>query len=110
MKVMRAGSDTGTYNHWYTPVSQEYGGETEMILHYEVRYRTSAIRIPGGAVVPAGEWVKLPNKVEGTSVEITGLDSGTAYDVQVRSVSDVGPEPWSEISTGITRLEETEVG
>lgn len=81
-----------------------------MILHYEVRYRTSAIRIPGGAVVPAGEWIIYPDKVEGTSVEITGLDSGTAYDVQVRSVSDVGPGPWSEISTGITRLEETEVG
>ena len=58
---------------------------------YDVRYRT------GG-----GSWTELPDTVKSTatSVTITGLTNGTAYEVQVRAGNSVGDGPWSASATG----------
>ena len=40
--------------------------------------------------------------VDGKSVEISGLQEGTAYEVQVRAVNDEGTGEWSDSGTGQT--------
>ena len=60
------------------------------ISDYVVRYRTS----------PSGSWVTVADGVgTGTSAMVTGLNVGTAYDVQVAAVNAIGTGPWSTTAT-----------
>ena len=56
------------------------------IQHYQVDY----------GVGTSGSWsTRSPNPTT-TSVTLTGLQSGTTYQVRVRAVSDLGNGEWSD--------------
>lgn len=57
---------------------------TAAITEYDVEYRTGS-----------GSWTTVDNATSGTSYRITGLNSGTRYEVRVRAVSSVGNGSWS---------------
>ncbi len=59
---------------------------------YDLRYRAGS----------AGDWINGPQDVSGTSSQITGLHSGTAYQVQVRATNDEGDGDWSSAGSGMT--------
>ncbi|MCU0273940.1 MAG: fibronectin type III domain-containing protein, partial [Acidimicrobiales bacterium] len=60
------------------------------ISDYVVQYRTS----------PSGSWVTLADgEGTGTSTVITGLTTGTVYDVEVAAVNAIGTGPWSTTAT-----------
>ena len=68
------------------------------ITHYDLRYRTVArYSASGELIAPAGEWVTIEG-IEGTSANIEGLENGTIYEFQVRSVNAAGAEPWSDVA------------
>ena len=68
------------------------------ITHYDLRYRAVARYSANGELIaPAGEWVTIEG-VEGTSAKIEGLENGTTYEVQVRSVKSSGPGQWSDVA------------
>lgn len=48
-----------------------------------------------GKTIDAGEWTTIED-IEDTESEITGLESGTDYEVQVQGVCDESPTEWSE--------------
>ena len=48
-----------------------------------------------GKPIDAGEWTTIED-IEETESEITGLESGTDYEVQVQGVCDESPTEWSE--------------
>ncbi|MXW12974.1 MAG: fibronectin type III domain-containing protein [Synechococcus sp. SB0668_bin_13] len=62
------------------------------ITSYDLRYRTGS----------SGAWADGPQDVPGTSSQITGLDSGTTYQVQVRATNDEGDGDWSNAGSGTT--------
>lgn len=76
---------------------------TSLILYYQVRYRTAAIRDDlGNLMQSAGEWQLHPDQIHGTSVMLDGLEPSTVYEIQVRAVNEVGPGEWSEPSLSRT--------
>ncbi|MYH01065.1 MAG: hypothetical protein F4142_00435, partial [Nitrospira sp. SB0675_bin_23] len=62
------------------------------ITSYDLRYRAGS----------SGAWTGGPQDVPGTSSQIAGLDSGTAYQVQVRATNDEGDGNWSNAASGMT--------
>ena len=68
------------------------------IVDYEVRYRE------------AGEAGYSDGGHEGTGLEVrlSGLEEGTAYEVQVRAVNEEGMSEWSEPGEGRTGMEEAD--
>ena len=56
------------------------------IQHYQVDYRVGT----------SGSWSRLSPNPTSTSVTLTGLQSGTSYQVRVRAVSDVENGEWSD--------------
>ena len=68
------------------------------IVDYEVRYRE------------AGEAGYSDGGHEGTGLEVrlSGLEEGTAYEVQVRAVNEEGMSEWSEPGEGRTDMEEAD--
>ena len=56
------------------------------IQHYQVDYRVDT----------SGSWSRWSSNPTSTSVELTGLQRGTTYQVKVRAVSDVGNGEWSD--------------
>ena len=75
------------------------------ITHYDIRYRAVARYSAKGALIePLGEWVIIEG-VKGTNAKIEGLKPETTYEVQVRAVNAVGPNPWSESSVVTTKPE-----
>ena len=70
---------------WSTPSSDR------TIQYYQVDYRVGT----------SGSWSTWSPNPTFTSVTLTGLQSGTSYQVRVRAVSDVGNGEWSEV-IGIT--------
>ena len=83
---------------WGEPGSD--GGDG--ITSYDLRYITT-----GADETLAANWtVKLGVRSSGDpdrEYDITGLDSGTQYDVQVRAVNGAGAGAWSPTSVGTTR-------
>lgn len=59
-----------------------------MAVTYTLRYRTAASLLDS---TPAGAWVEMTG-LTSTSEAISGLDAGTAYEVEVVAVSDAGHE------------------
>ena len=57
------------------------------IQHYQVDYRVGT----------SGSWSTWSPNPTSTSVTLTGLQSGTTYQVRVRALSDVGNGDWSEV-------------
>ena len=86
---------------WTAPAQ----GNAPAVSNYDVRYiRTDADETQNS------NWALRENVWSGSgSLEytITGLDSGTEYDVQVRAVNSVGDGPWSATSNGTTTGTET---
>ena len=80
----------------------EHNPSDKSITHYEVRYRTAAIRI-GDTIIAPGDWTLYPKKITDLSVKITGMTNDIPYDVQVRAVNAAGPGPWSDMSAGTPR-------
>ena len=62
------------------------------IQHYQVDYRVGT----------SSSWSTWSPNPTSTSVTLTGLQSGTTYQVRVRAVSDVGYGEWSNIVSGTT--------
>lgn len=50
---------------------------------------------------PYQNWVEVSLTGTGTTHTLTGLENGTAYDIEVRAVNDEGPGPWSEQITDV---------
>ena len=62
------------------------------IQHYQLDYRVGT----------SGSWSTWSPNPTSTSVTLTGLQSGTTYQVRVRAVSDVGNGEWSDAVSGTT--------
>ena len=58
---------------------------------YDVQYRKSG-----------ASWQSKPHAGTGTSTTLTGLTTGTTYQVQVQAKNDEGNSPWSASGTGTT--------
>ena len=61
---------------------------------YEVQYRAAG----------QGPFTEAGFDGLGTTVELSGLAAGTAYEVQVRALNDEGTGPWSTPGSGRTRI------
>ena len=70
---------------WTAPINN--GGSA--ITGYSVQYRTGS-----------GNWSDWPHGGTATTATITGLTNGTAYQVQVRTVNNIGNGPWSNAAIG----------
>ncbi len=62
------------------------------ITDYDVRYRAGA----------SGDWTDGSHDGTATTATLTGLGSGTTYEVQVRAANDGGAGPWSDSGSGAT--------
>ncbi len=79
---------TGLKVIWESP---EFVGGAP-VEHYELRYRQRQF-VDDEFVY--GDWQIWPHSVPATSMTITGLETDTAYGVQVRAVNANGPGEWS---------------
>ena len=80
--------DTGLKVIWEAP---EFVGGAP-IKHYELRYRQRQF---ADDVLTLGDWQEWPDTIIDTSLTIGGLETDTAYGVQVRAVNANGPGEWS---------------
>ena len=62
------------------------------ITDYDVQYRAGA----------SGDWTDGNHDGTATTATLTGLASGTTYEVQVRAADDEGPGAWSDSGSGST--------
>ena len=62
------------------------------ITDYDVRYRAGA----------SGDWTDGSHDGPATTATLTGLASGTTYEVQVRATNNLGTGPWSPSGSGAT--------
>ncbi len=79
---------------WFAPADP--GGQGAAITGYEVQYKQTSAA-DQAAVTPADPstgWVDASHTGTATTVEITGLTNGTAYDVRVRAANAVGNSVW----------------
>ena len=75
------GASTSSLNvSWVAPYA-----EGAPITDYDVQYRAGT----------AGSWTTWPHMGIGTTTTITGLKSGTGYQVRVRAESSIGESQWS---------------
>ena len=79
-------TSTGLRINWIAP---DDGGDP--ITSYDLRYREQG----------TGPWTDVSN-LTGTSRTITGLDSATTYEAQVRATNSVGDSAYSPSGTGTT--------
>ncbi|MYG63832.1 MAG: hypothetical protein F4158_04560, partial [Synechococcus sp. SB0675_bin_7] len=86
--VATPGSTTSLNVSWTAP---DNTGKPA-IGSYDLRYRAGS----------SGDWTNGPQDVSGTSSQITGLDSGTTYQVQVLATNDEGDGDWSNAGSGTT--------
>ncbi len=77
-----AGSSTSVTVTWSAPD----GGPA--ITGYEVQYRAGE----------SGSWSNWSHGGTATTATITGLEANTAYQVQVRALSAMGPSPWTALA------------
>ena len=91
------GADGSLTVEWSAPASD--GGDA--VTSYDLRYiKTSADETDDvNWTVEAGVWSSGD-----LTATVTGLDSGTQYDVQVRAVNGAGAGAWSAAGVGTTRL------
>ena len=62
------------------------------ITDYDVQYRAGA----------SGDWTDGSHDGPATTATLTGLASGTTYEVQVRATNNLGTGPWSPSGSGAT--------
>ena len=77
-----AGSSTSVTVTWRAPD----GGPA--ITGYDVQYRAG----------DSGSWSNWGHTGTATTATITGLEANTAYQVQVRALSAMGPSPWTALA------------
>ena len=82
-----SGSNTSLDVTWAAPSNT---GPT--ISSYDLRYRAGT----------SGDFTNGPQDETDTSASITGLTTGTSYQVQVRATSDEGDSDWSDSGSGTT--------
>ena len=80
---------TGLTVAWTAPANE---GRPD-ITGYDLRYRA----------VDALGWTGHPVKEAATAAVIGGLESGAAYEAQVRAVNEEGAGPWSDAGQGATQ-------
>ena len=85
--TVSAASSSSLTVMWSAPAD---GGSA--ITDYDVRYRVGA----------SGDWTDGGHDGTATTATLTGLASGTTYEVQVRATNDVGPGAWSDWGSGAT--------
>ena len=83
-----AGSTTELEVSWTAPSNTG----KPAIASYDVQYREGS----------SGEWRNGPQDVTGTSSSLSGLASGTAYEVRVRGTNAEGDGGWSSSGSGTT--------
>ncbi|MCY3648573.1 MAG: fibronectin type III domain-containing protein, partial [Acidimicrobiaceae bacterium] len=83
-----AGSTTELEVSWTAPSNTG----KPAIASYDVQYREGS----------SGEWRNGPQEVTGTSSSLSGLASGTAYQVRVRASNAEGDGGWSSSGSGTT--------
>ena len=83
-----AGSTTALEVNWTAPSNTG----KPAIASYDVQYREGS----------SGEWRNGPQDVTGTSSSLSGLASGTAYQVRVRASNAEGDGGWSSSGSGTT--------
>ncbi len=79
---------SGLTAEWTAPAN--YGPP---IASYELRYRAEGVQ----------DWTSREGRETGLSARISGLESATTYEVQVRAVNDEGASPWSDSGKGFYR-------
>ena len=85
--TVSAASSSSLTVMWSAP---DDGGSA--ITDYDVRYRAGA----------SGDWTDGSHDGTATTATLTGLGSGTTYDVQVRAANVGGAGPWSDSGSGAT--------
>ena len=88
--VVSTESDTSLSVSWTMRVYTD----RPRIDNYDLQYRTGT----------SGSWTAGPQNVTGTSTRITGLESGTQYQVQILARNDEGESPWSPSGSGRTNV------
>ena len=83
-----AGSGTSLDVSWSAPGN----AGRPAITGYDLRYRAGS----------SGSWTDGPQNESGLSATISGLSSGTGYQVQVRAKNDEGDGAWSSSGSGTT--------
>ena len=71
---------------WEPPLRKSYHGS---FTGYDLRHRAVG-----------GNWTTANLSATPTDKLLTGLTNGTAYQVQVRTLNDLGESPWSATTTG----------
>ena len=77
------GSTSALDVRWIEPANS-------VVNSYDLRYRKDG----------SGDWEDGPQDVDDTRSEITGLESGSPYEVQVRATNRRGDSGWSPSTTG----------
>ena len=79
---------------WVTWTAPDNTGKPD-IESYDLQYRQGT----------TGSWTDGPQDETGLSAALTGLASGTEYQVQVRATNDEGDSDWSSAGTGTTNAQ-----
>ena len=87
---------------WRAPAGD--GGSP--ITAYDLRHIESAAdeTVDSNWTVVENVWT---SGADALSYDLTGLQAGTRYDVQVRAVNSIGDSPWSSTATGTPTIAET---
>ena len=83
---------------WETPADTgKLNGTVTPIIRYEYRYAAATGTLPQGEAV--GDWKTIPGGATASSHDLTGLQNGRTYDIEIRPVNVVGIGPTASDSS-----------